>query len=214
MPILPFGEMRVPRGLGSLEPGFQPKEVIARLSDDLLSHYTGKPLIDAYTVYQHLMDYWAETMQDDCYLVAADGWSAETTRIIERDKKGREKDKGWTCDLVPKDLIVGRYFGDEQAAIDRLPGELENVTAQLGELEEEYSGDDGAFSELDKVNKSNVTAQLKEIKDDVEAKDEAAVLKAWLKLYGDQAKLKKSPEGSRGRARYPGLPALPEPHPG
>ena len=58
------------------------------------------------------MDYWAETMQDDCYLIAADGWKAETYRIIEKDKKGKEKDKGWTCDLIPKPLIVARYFAE------------------------------------------------------------------------------------------------------
>ena len=72
------------------------------LAEDLLAHYTGKPLIDKYDVYQHLMDYWSETMQDDCYLIAADGWKAETYRIIEKDKKGKERDKGWACDLVPK----------------------------------------------------------------------------------------------------------------
>ena len=38
----------------------------------------------------------------------ADGWEAETYRIIEKDKKGKERDKGWTCDLVPKGLIVAR----------------------------------------------------------------------------------------------------------
>jgi hypothetical protein len=37
------------------------------------------------------------------YLIAADGWKAETYRIIETDKKGKQKDKGWVCDLVPKD---------------------------------------------------------------------------------------------------------------
>ncbi len=106
------------------------------------------------------MDYWAETMQDDCYLIAADGWKAETYRIIEKDKKGKEKDKGWTCDLVPKALIVARYFAKEQDAIDKLAAELESVTAQLAELEEEHGGEEGAFSELDKVNKANVTARL------------------------------------------------------
>jgi type I restriction enzyme M protein len=34
------------------------------------------PLVNAYDVYQHLMDYWAETMQDDCYLIADAGWQA------------------------------------------------------------------------------------------------------------------------------------------
>ena len=128
------------------------------------------------------MDYWAETMQDDCYMIAADGWKAETYRIIEKDKKGKEKDKGWTCDLVPKSLIVARYFAKEQEAIDKLAAELESVTAQLAELEEEHGGEEGAFSELEKVNKANVTARLKEIKGDKEAKDEAVVLNEWLKL--------------------------------
>ena len=88
--------------LRQLKAGCHPKQVIVALSEDLLAHYTSKPLIDKYDVYQHLMDYWAETMQDDCYTIAADGWKAETYRIIERDKKGKEKDKGWACDLVPK----------------------------------------------------------------------------------------------------------------
>ena len=124
------------------------------LAEGLLAHYDGKPLIDPYDVYQHLMDYWAETMQDDCYLIAADGWKAETYRVMEKDKKGKEKDKGWACDLVPKPLIVARYFATEQAAIDELAAKLEGVTAQLAELEEEHGGEDGAFGELEKVNKA------------------------------------------------------------
>ena len=96
--------------LKDLQPGFQPKELISSLAEDLLEHYTDKPLIDRYDIYQHLMDYWAESMQDDCYLITDDGWQAETYRIIETDKKGREKDKGWACDLLPKPLIVARYL--------------------------------------------------------------------------------------------------------
>lgn len=156
-------KQKAAKSLRQLKPGCHPKEVIGALSEDLLAHYIGQPLIDKYDVYQHLMDYWAETMQDDCYLIAADGWKAETSRIIEKDKKGKEKDKGWACDLVPKLLIVARYFAKEQEAIDQLTAELEGVTARLTELEEEQSGDEGAFSELDKVNRANVAARLKEL---------------------------------------------------
>ena len=60
----------------------------------------------------------------------------------------------------------------------------------MAELEEEHGGEDGAFSELEKVNKGNVAARLKEIKGDKEAKDEAAVLGDWLKLAKDEADLK------------------------
>src|SRR5207253_6517158 len=90
--------------LKALQAGCHPKEVIAALAEGLLAHYAAKPLIDPYDVYQYLMDYWAETMQDDCYLIAADGWKAETTRIIEKDKKGKEKDKG---SLLAEDNATG-----------------------------------------------------------------------------------------------------------
>ena len=177
--------------LKALAAGCHPKEVIVRLSEGLLAHYQDKPLIDPYHIYQHLMDYWAETMQDDLYLIAADGWKAETYRVIETDKKGKHRDKGWTCDLIPKALIVARYYAKEQAASDRIAAELETIGARLAELEEENGGDEGAFAELDKVNKVNVAVRLREIKNDKEAKDEAAVLDDWLKRNAEEADLKK-----------------------
>ena len=82
-------------------------------------------------------------MQDDCYVIAADGWKAETYRIIEKDKKGKEKDKGWACDLVPKALIVARYFAEEQEAITNLEAEAGNGHCRMTELEEEHGGDEG-----------------------------------------------------------------------
>ena len=183
--------------LKNLEVDCHPKTLITQLAEDLLAHYTGKPLINKYDVYQHLMDYWATTMQDDCYLIAADGWKASTYRIIEakKNKDGktiREIDKGWTCDLVSKQLIVNRYFQAQQTAIREQETELESISAQITELEEEHGGEEGAFSELDKVNKANVTARLKEIKSDREAKEEADALNAWLKLNTQEADLKKA----------------------
>jgi type I restriction enzyme M protein len=177
--------------LKALQPGCHPKDVIAQLSESLLTHYTDKPLIGPYDIYQHLMDYWAETMQDDCYLIASDGWKAETYRIIETDKKGKEKDKGWTCDLVHKSLIVARYYPKAQATIEQLTADLETVAGKLAELEEEHGGEEGAFSELDKVNKANAVTRLNEIKGDEGAKDDVAVLNDWLKLSADETELKR-----------------------
>ena len=202
------------KSLKALKAGCHPKQIIADISESLLAYYTGKPLIDPYDIYQHLMDYWAQTMQDDCYLIAADGWKAETYRIIETDKKGKEKDKGWTCDLIPKSLIVARYYVKEQAAIDQLSTELEAATVTLAELEEEHSGEEGAFSELDKINKGSVNARLKEIKGDKEATDEADVLKQWLKLNDEQAGLKKQLKGAEADLddkAYTQYPKLTEP---
>ncbi|HEV3298212.1 MAG TPA: type I restriction-modification system subunit M, partial [Planctomycetaceae bacterium] len=197
--------------LKTLNVGFHPKQLIIDVSESLLAHYADQPLIDPYDIYQHLMDYWAATMQDDCYLIAADGCKAETYRIIEKDKKGKEKDKGWTCDLIPKPLIVARYFAQEQEAIDALAAELEPVTAKLAELEEEHGGDEGVLSELDKVTKATVAARLKEIKGDEEAKNEATVLNEWLNLNAKDTELKKRLKeaeaalDAKAYAKYPKL---------
>jgi type I restriction enzyme M protein len=169
-----------------------PKEVIHAHAEQLLAHAEGQPLIDPYAVYQHLMDYWAETMQDDCYIIAADGWVAKTARILEIDKKGKTRDKGWTCDLVPKPLIVARYFTRQQAAIEAQQAALEAAIAGLTELEEEHGGEEGFLGALDKIAKAEVSARLTEIKGDRESKDEIAVLQQWLKLNSDEADLKRA----------------------
>ncbi|MHA7601930.1 type I restriction-modification system subunit M [Alicycliphilus sp. T452] len=169
-----------------------PKELIGTVSETLLASMQAAPLIDAYAVYQHLMDYWAETMQDDAYLIAADGWVAQPARIIETDKKGKKKDKGWSCDLIPKPYIVARYFTKEQAALDAMQAELEAASGQITELEEEHSAEDGAFAGFEKINAAQVKDRVKEIGTDPEAKEELAVLKQWLKLSEQESQLKKT----------------------
>lgn len=179
--------------LKDLTPGFHPKDLIRELSEGLLAHYTDKSLIDNYDVYQHLMDYWAETMQDDAYLIAADGWVAETYRVIEKNKKGKEVDKGWACDLIPKALIVNRYFANEQQAIDKLKGLIDALDSKLTEIEEEHSGDEGLLAELNKVNKANVIARLKELKKNPSdgTPKEIKVLKQWQAANKELAEAKK-----------------------
>jgi len=169
-----------------------PKPLIQTIAEDLLDIFKDAPLIDAYDVYQHLMDYWGETMQDDCYIVAADGWVAQPSRIIETDKKGKTKDKGWTCDLTPKELVVARYFAKEQAALDQKQSELEAVGAALAELEEEHGSEEGFLGSLDKIAKAEVSAQLKKLKSDKDSKEETAVLKRWLELSESETALKRS----------------------
>ncbi|MDX9733215.1 MAG: class I SAM-dependent DNA methyltransferase [Thermoanaerobaculia bacterium] len=168
-----------------------PRVLIEAFAEELLAAFRPAPLLDAYDVYQHLMDYWAETMQDDAYLIAADGWVASPARIVETDKKGRRKDKGWACDLVPKPLVVARYFAKEQAALDAKQADLEAAVASLAELEEEHGGEEGALGALEKIAKAEVNARLKEIKGDREAQDEAAVLRRWVELSESEAALKR-----------------------
>ena len=103
------------------------KEIIRNLSEDLLTAFADVPLIDKYAMYQHLMDYWAESMQDDVYAIVVDGWQTaaqprllvngggkiqETPDIVIGVGRSREKYK---TDLIPPALIARRFFADEPA---------------------------------------------------------------------------------------------------
>ncbi|HBY98807.1 MAG TPA: type I restriction endonuclease subunit M, partial [Chloroflexi bacterium] len=99
------------------------------LSEELLERFAGLPLLDRYDVYRRLMDYWAEVMQDDVYLVAADGWvEAAKPRAVIDDKAKKIKEtvdltigrQKYKLDLIPPPLIVACSFAAEQATIDEL----------------------------------------------------------------------------------------------
>ncbi len=181
--------------LKDLQQGHKPKEIIAELAEDLLANYQEKALVNKYNIYQILLSYWNETMQDDCYIISSDGWVAETYRIIEKAKNGKEKDKGWTCDIVPKSLVIAKYFQAEQDAIDQLNQDKENGSSQISELEEEHSGEEGAFAELEKVNKANASKRIKELKkaeQDEDTKSEIKILEQYVKLHTEVSKISKS----------------------
>ncbi|CTP90233.1 type I restriction-modification system subunit M [Xanthomonas graminis] len=175
-----------------IQPGDKPKVLITQAAETLLATFHAAPLLDPYDIYQHLMDYWAEVMQDDAYLIVADGWVALPRRIVEIDKKGKAKDKGWICDLLPKSYIVARYFATEQAELEAKQAELDSVASQLAELQEEHSGEDGAFAGFDKINAAQVKDRIAEIGDDADIADERAVLQQWQQLSAREAALKKT----------------------
>ena len=120
----------------------------------LLQRYTDQPLINRYDVYQHLMDYWNETMKDDVYLLNEDGWVAKTKRVLVKDKKGKEKDKGWTCDLIPKELVVHRFLSQEYQAMQDIEADLESHESELTSMEEEYGGEEAPLNEVTKIGEA------------------------------------------------------------
>lgn len=176
--------------LKSLEAGCKPKQVIHQVSEDALATYADRPLIDKYDVYQHVMNFWADTMQDDCYLIAADGWNATPYRIIEKTKSGKEVDKGWTCDLVPPALVIDRYFPEEKKALELLEAQRETLEAQIVELEEEQSTEEGVFAGFEKLNKAAVARRLKNLKSVTKGKtEEISILQQYLQLHDEVADL-------------------------
>jgi type I restriction enzyme M protein len=181
-----------------------PKALIERIAEDLLATFKCAPLLDAYDVYQHLMDYWAATMQDDCYLLAADDWhSAAQPRLIVEDKTKKTKarpdftlgKKKYQTELVPPALVIARYFAAAQSAIDRLEAEAAALTQALEELAEEHTGEDGllaeALNDKGQLTKASVSARMKELR--VESGEliveEEEMLRQWLARSDEEAEV-------------------------
>jgi type I restriction enzyme M protein len=177
-----------------------PKALIETLSEDLLAAFAQAPLLDHYDIYQHLMDYWAETMQDDCYLIATDGWvEAAKPRLVVEDKSKKTKEKPdftigkkkYKTELIPAALVIARYFAKEQGTIEKLETDIAALQQQMEELAEEHGGEGGlledAKNDKDKLTKASVAAQMKKIKGDKDAADERKVLAEYLALSEDEA---------------------------
>jgi type I restriction enzyme M protein len=169
--------------LRGVEVDDRPRELIHALSENLLERFAGLPLVSRYDVYQRLMDYWAEVMQDDVYLIAADGWrDAAKPRGIVEDKARKIKEapgltirrKKYKMDLVPPALVVGRFFAKEQAVIEALQAKQEAAARDLEEFVEGHSSSEGgeegllaeAVNDKGKVTKGGVKDRLKALADE------------------------------------------------
>ena len=208
-----------------------PKELIEKIAEELLAAFRCVPLIDAYDVYQHLMDYWAESMQDDSYLIAAEGWvkGAQPREIVRvRDKnnkliwpephdylKGRRRFKS---DLVPTSILVARYFIVERSALEALDNQLAALEQQLEDMREKEGGEDGSLAEVvegegdkQKITARTVKMRLSEIGADPLYADERAALLRYADLLKQQslAKAKRKVEqvdlDEKISAKYPSL---------
>lgn len=164
--------------------GAKPKQIIEEISEDILESFSKIELIDRYDIYQHLMEYWAEVMQDDIYIVAVDGWKVELTPV--EGKKGEVE-----SDLVPKYLVIDRYFAAEKKAIEELEAKRDITTQSITELEEEHGGDEGFFSQFEKINKINVIKRFKEVRESADDAEERKALEAYLDLADQLFELNK-----------------------
>lgn len=177
----------------------KPKKLIHEISEDLLQAFSSLKLIDKYDVYQHLMVYWSETMQDDVYALVSDGW--EAGKEIERDKKQ------WEGRLIPKGLIIARYFAAEQKAMEELESGRDAIVRQMEEMEEEHGGEEGlmadAKNDKDKITRASVQKRVKELTMDngqliTEDEEELKILKLYLKLAEQEAEAGKKIRDAQG----------------
>ena len=188
--------------LNRFDQGDNPKALIETISEDLLKSFVGARLMSIYDLYQHLMDYWAESMQDDCYLVSGDGWDAAAKpKLIVEERGNKNKTvtgpdlvvgkRKYQTELIAPELIITRYFADQQSEIDQLNDQIAAFDQQLEEMAEEHGGEDGLLEEAktdkDKITKASVTARLKAIRGESDAAEERAALQAYLDIVNKQS---------------------------
>ncbi|WP_394173475.1 type I restriction-modification system subunit M [Thalassotalea litorea] len=206
--LLPFKEWISGARLNDINVGENPKNVIFKISESLLGSYASSDLLSKYDIYQILMDYWADTMQDDVYVLAQDDWQAGSTLRELVAKKGEKlketpdliinKTK-YKAEIIPPSLIVARYFADEQAQVDALQAKQDETTQILESYLEENASEDGllveALNDKDKITKASVAARIKElnvIPAQAGISEEIAALKQATKLFNAEAAAKKA----------------------
>jgi type I restriction enzyme M protein len=190
--------------LRSLNKDCHPKAVINHISENILDAYKDKGLhpgqkglLDRYDIYQQLMDYWSETMQDDLYEIAAEGWEAGNilTRLTRKTKRGL-KDipgiDGLSGRLIPTGLMIEERLSEQKNAVDKLQNELDSTVAEMESMREEHGTEDGpladALDDKGKITKASLNAALKEV--DKSDKTQTAILKQYKKLMDKEATLK------------------------
>jgi type I restriction enzyme M protein len=170
-------------------------------------------------------------MQDDCYLIAAEGWKAGAQPREILQVKNKEKKLVWPephdfkrgkrrfkSDLIPAALLIDRYFAAERDAIAAIEAELAAIEQQLDEKKEVQGGEEGLLAEViegegekQKITAKAVKARLKEIGEDPDFADERQTLEEYAALLDRQvdarARLKAAQEDLEAKldAKYPKL---------
>ena len=205
--LMPFTEWAERSNLHTIEQGELPKQIIHRISEDLLQSYAQTPLLSKYDIYQILMDYWAESMQDDVYVLVQDGWTGgkQIREIFPTKKDGKNvwkeshdfeiTKKRYRAEVIPRALVEKRFFSDLLTQLSILESDVEAATQTLEEFVELHSGEEDllleAKNDKDKVTQKLINARLKELKVNPSDPDEIDALEKCLSLVKKEAAVKK-----------------------
>ena len=173
-----------------------PKTLIHEMSEELLTMFLKTPLLDGYDIYQHLMSYCDEVLQDDLSMVFADGWkvAGQLRRIQKSDNENASKEEKaditvgrikYRSELIPPDLVIERYFKKDRDEIADHVAKLESIEQQSKEMVEENAGEDGLFGnvidESGKIKKGTIKTRMKEIENDPDSEEEYKALDVYMR---------------------------------
>lgn len=173
-----------------------PKELIRMIAAMLRVSYEQARLLDNYDVYDCLLNYWNAKLQDDVYAIKAGGYAVAREIDYEYAKKKQKDESGETVEvddtskvksfegaLIPKEIMEEVFFAEELAELTTLMEQSAALEAELDEMREEESGDEGLLKEAlnekgDSIPKANLNKRIKEL----DAKKTSAVMDAMTQL--------------------------------
>ena len=167
--------------LSTLDEDVSARELIVSLAEDILAEFEHLTLIDKYDVYQVLLAYWNEVMNDDVSLIISepDGYAnARATDNIEEEitqgkNKGEMKVTGWEGRLIPKAIVIDTFFREEKNAIEEAENVVAETESQLSDLIESADEESALadVAENGKVKAKDVEAKIEELTQHVETEE-------------------------------------------
>ena len=159
------------------------KEIILNLSEEILEKFSKLQLLDKYDVYQVLLAYWNETMNDDVLLIIQDELGYNLAKITDdikeepkeskKAKKDSAKEKkpkepkiiGWEGRLIPKQIVLDAFFALEQKEIEKAEEKLSQTESEFEEFIENNSDENGYFTDYmgddEKIDSKKITSRVK-----------------------------------------------------
>lgn len=159
------------------------KEIILNLSEEILEKFSKLELLDKYDVYQVLLAYWNETMNDDVLLIIQDELGYNLAKITDdikeepkeskKAKKDSAKEKkpkepkiiGWEGRLIPKQIVLDAFFALEQKEIEKAEEKLSQTESEFEEFIENNSDENGYFTDYmgddEKIDSKKIASRVK-----------------------------------------------------
>ncbi len=187
--------------LSTLNEDVSAKELIADLAEAIMAEFKHLTLIDKYDVYQVLLSYWNEVMNDDVSLIISepDGYAnARAADNIEEEitqgkNKGDFKITGWEGRLIPKAIMIETFFQREKNAVEEAENIAAETESQLSDLIENADEESALadIAENGKVKAKNIEVKLAEITSTIETEEtiELEVILADLHLVNTKKRL-------------------------
>ena len=191
--------------LNSIDNSLDTKELIKVLSEKLITNFSKLTLLNKYDCYEVLLLYWNEIMNDDVLIIKQNGFEfAKNIEFQYKESKKKKNDDetkevkldkqtiGFNGVLIPKELIINKFFQKERNAIEEINNQIlkydEEIETMINDAEEDSSLYDIIVD--GKIKENDLKAKIKELEKEADIKgdnkDDYDLLLKYLKCVEDR----------------------------